>query len=363
MEQTRMQGVSIAPVTGAGSFSVIMAEPSALCFIFQGAMAWRLSRRTGPAMTTGLPFDDFRTLLKALPGPDEAARARAARRSAELSAQGPALGRLASLAEWLAAWTGRQPQVVRPLVALFAGSHASVAASRAETQAMVEHAAAGGAMVCQLCAANDLGLKIFDLALHLPAGDIAREPALDERGCAATMAFGMEAIAGGIDLVCVGAIGVGGAFSAAALMAALHGGSAADWTGDHAAGVEQALATHDGHLKDPLEALRRLGGRELAAIAGAILAARMEKIPVILDGYAALAAAAVLKAAEPSALDHCLLGHVSAEPGMAKAAAALGLKPLLDLSLGDGEGAGAALAAGIVRNAALVHSGMAVRNR
>jgi nicotinate-nucleotide--dimethylbenzimidazole phosphoribosyltransferase len=253
--------------------------------------------------------------------------------------------------------------VVRPLVALFAGSHASVAASRAETQAMVEHAAAGGAMVCQLCAANDLGLKIFDLALHLPAGDIAREPALDERGCAATMAFGMEAIAGGIDLVCVGAIGVGGAFSAAALMAALHGGSAADWTGDHAAGVEQALATHDGHLKDPLEALRRLGGRELAAIAGAILAARMEKIPVILDGYAALAAAAVLKAAEPSALDHCLLGHVSAEPGMAKAAAALGLKPLLDLSLGDGEGAGAALAAGIVRNAALVHSGMAVRNR
>jgi nicotinate-nucleotide--dimethylbenzimidazole phosphoribosyltransferase len=294
-------------------------------------------------MTTGLPFDDFRTLLKALPGPDEAARARAARRSAELSAQGPALGRLASLAEWLAAWTGRQPQVVRPLVALFAGSHASVAASRAETQAMVEHAAAGGAMVCQLCAANDLGLKIFDLALHLPAGDIAREPALDERGCAATMAFGMEAIAGGIDLVCVGAIGVGGAFSAAALMAALHGGSAADWTGDHAAGVEQALATHDGHLKDPLEALRRLGGRELAAIAGAILAARMEKIPVILDGYAALAAAAVLKAAEPSALDHCLLGHVSAEPGMAKAAAALGLKPLLDLSLGDGEGAGAAL--------------------
>lgn len=312
-------------------------------------------------MTTGLPFDDFRTLIKALPGPDAAARDRAAARGTRLSAQGPALGRLGGIAEWLAAWTGRDPQVVRPLVALFAGTHRGVPGSRGETQAMVEHAAAGGAMVCQLCAANDLGLKIFDLALHLPVGDIAEEPALDERGCAATMAFGMEAIAGGIDLVCIGAIGVGGTLSAAALMAALHGGPASQWTQAHAPAVERALARHEGHLKDPLEALRRLGGRELAAIAGAILAARMEKIPVILDGYAGLAAAAVLKAAEPTAIDHCLLGHVSDEPGVAKAASVLGLAPLLDLSLGDGEGAGAALAAGIVKNAALVHSGMAPR--
>ena len=312
-------------------------------------------------MTTGLPFDDFRNLLKALPGPDEAARARAADRTAKLSAQGPALGRLGAVAEWLAAWTGRDPQVLRPLVALFAGTHRGVAGSREETQAMVEHAAAGGAMVCQLCAANDLGLKIFDLALHMPVGDIAVEPALDERGCAATMAFGMEAVAGGIDLVCVGAIGVGGALSAAALMAALHGGPASDWTETHAQAVERALAFHGGNLKDPLEALRRLGGRELAAIAGAILAARMEKVPVVLDGYASLAAAAVLKAAATDALDHCLLGHVSREPGMTRAAAALGLRPLLDLSLGDGEGAGAALAAGIVKNAAAVHAGMALR--
>lgn len=310
-------------------------------------------------MTTGLPFDDFRTLLKALPGPNEAARARAAARDAQLSAQGPALGRLGGIAEWLAAWTGRDPQIVRPLVALFAGTHRDVAGSREKTQAMVEHAAAGGAMVCQLCAANDLGLKIFDLALHLPVGNIAEEAALDERGCAATMAFGMEAIAGGIDLVCVGAIGVGANRSAAALMAALHGGPAAQWSEEHAASVERALEHHGSHLRDPLEALRRLGGREHAALAGAILAARMEKIPVILDGYASLAAAAVLKAADAGAIDHCLLGHVSTEPGMVRAAGALGLRPLLDLSLGDGEGAGAALAAGVVKNAALVHSGMA----
>lgn len=314
-------------------------------------------------MTSGLPFDDFRALLKTLPEPDESARARVASRTAELSAQGVSLGRLGDIAGWLAAWTGRNPQVLRPMVALFAGTHGLAPAAGQQTQAMIEHAAAGGALVNQLCAASDLGLKVFDLALHLPVGDIAVEPALDERGCAVTMAFGMEAVAGGIDLICVGSVGIGGTVSAAAIMAALFGGQGADWgaPGADAAIVDAALALHGAHLKDPFEVLRRLGGREFAAIAGAILAARVEKIPVILDGYVSLAAAAILQTARPSALDHCLLGHVSVAPGMAKAADRMGLKPLLDLSLGDGEGAGAALAAGIVKNAALVHSGMALR--
>src|SRR5690606_10760059 len=186
-----------------------------------------------------------------------------------------------------------------------------------------------GAAVNQLCAAGDLGLKIFDLALHMPVGDIAVEPALDERGCAATMAFGMEAVAGGIDLACLGGVGVGSSVSAAALMAAVFGGSGADWAKDEAGAaiVDRALALHGANLNDPLEALRRLGGREIAALAGAILAARTEKVPVVLDGYASLAAAAVLQAAEPSAAAHCLLGHVSTEPGMARAAARMGLEP------------------------------------
>lgn len=314
--------------------------------------------------TSGLPFDDYRTLLRTLPGQNEDARARAAERNARLSAQGPSLGRIGEIAEWLAAWTGRDPAVLRPLVAIYAGTHAIALDGIARTQAMIEHAAAGGAAVNQICAAQDLGLKIFDLALHLPVGDIRLEPALDERGCAATMAFGMEAVAGGIDLLCLAAVGEGGNVSAAAIMAAMLGGSGADWTSspDEAAMVDAALAMHGANLKDPLEALRRLGGREIAALAGAILAARVEKVPAIIDGYAGLAAAAVLRAAEASAIDHCLLGHVSSEPGMARAAGAMGLKPVLDLSLGDGEGIGAALAAGVVRSAALVHSGMALRS-
>jgi nicotinate-nucleotide--dimethylbenzimidazole phosphoribosyltransferase len=116
---------------------------------------------------------------------------------------------------------------------------------------------------------------------------------------------------------------------------------------------------HQAHLKDPLEVLRRLGGREIAAMAGAILAARMEKIPVIIDGFVASSAAAILYAANPEAIDHCLFGHVSAEPGHRLLLAKLGKEPLLDLGMRLGEGTGAALAASIVKAAAQCHSGMA----
>lgn len=191
---------------------------------------------------------------------------------------------------------------------------------------MVENFAAGGAAINQICVANDLGLKIFDLALDYPTGDITCEPALSERDCAATMAFGMEAIAGGTDLLCVGEMGIGNTTIAAAINLALYGGTAEEWTGPGTgsegdvmarkiAAVKAAVEFHKDHLSDPLEIMRRLGGREIAAIAGAILAARVQRIPVLIDGYVATAAAALLKAANSSALDHCLIGHVSGEPG------------------------------------------------
>jgi nicotinate-nucleotide--dimethylbenzimidazole phosphoribosyltransferase len=235
---------------------------------------------------------------------------------------------------------------------------------------MVENFAAGGAAINQICIANDLGLKVFDLALEHPTADITEEPAMDERTCAATMAFGMEAIAGGTDLLCIGEMGIGNTTIAAAIALALFGGTAEDWvgpgtgsTGDllqrKLAAVRQAVALHQAHLKDPLEVLRRLGGREIAAMAGAILAARMEKIPVIIDGFVASSAAAILYAANPEAIDHCLFGHVSAEPGHRLLLAKLGKEPLLDLGMRLGEGTGAALAASIVKAAAQCHSGMA----
>jgi nicotinate-nucleotide--dimethylbenzimidazole phosphoribosyltransferase len=322
-----------------------------------------------------MPFDDFRELLRNLPGPDEQAEAAARERDGHLTKPPGALGRLEEIAFWLAAWTGRPPAVNRPLVAVFAGNHGVTKQGvspfpASVTEQMVANFAAGGAAINQMCVAQDLGLKVFDLALQIPTGDITEEAALSERDCAATMAFGMESIAGGTDLLCIGEMGIGNTTIAAAICHGLYGGAAADWVGPGTGAVgeglkrkieavEKAVAFHKPHLKDPLELLRRLGGREIAAMAGAILAARMERIPVILDGYVTGAAAAVLHAANPAALEHCIAGHVSAEPGHALLLERLGKKPLLSLGMRLGEGTGAALAAGIVRAAALCHSGMA----
>ncbi len=327
-------------------------------------------------MTSGLPFDDFRILLQTLPGPDTAAVEAVRKRDAVLTKPPGALGRLEAIAEWLAAWTGRSPPAVtRPLVAVFAGNHGVTKHGvspypAAVTQQMVANFAAGGAAINQICIAHDIGLKVFDLALDIPTGDITCEPALDERSCAATMAFGMEAIQGGVDLLCIGEMGIGNTTVAAALFHGIFGGKAEDWTGPGTGAqgeglarkidaVRTAVAFHKDHLGDPLEALRRLGGREIAAMAGAILAARMQKVPVVVDGYVATAAAAVLNAANPAALDHCLFGHVSAEPAHRRALEIMGKTPLLDLGMRLGEGTGAALAAGIVKAAALCHCGMA----
>lgn len=324
---------------------------------------------------SGLPFDDFRELLRNLPGPDSAALVTARDRDAQLTKPPGALGRLEEIAFWLAAWTGRAPAVNRPLVAIFAGNHGVTRQGvtpfpSSVTAQMVENFAAGGAAINQICVSHDLGLKVFDLALEYPTGDITEEAALSERDCAATMAFGMEAVAGGTDLLCIGEMGIGNTTIAAAINLALYGGTAEEWVGPGTgsqgavlarkiAAVEKAVALHGDHLSDPFEVLRRLGGREIAAMAGAILAARMQKIPVIIDGYVATTAAAILKAANPAALDHCLIGHVSAEPGHMKAIEMLGKTPLLALGMRLGEGTGAALAAGIVKAAAACHSGMA----
>lgn len=326
--------------------------------------------------TSGLPFDDFRELISQLPEASEFAGEAVREREARLSKPVGSLGRLEEIAEWLAAWSGKaKPQIMRPLVAIFAGNHGVLAQGvssepQSLTMDMVNNFAAGGAAINQICIANDLGLKVFDLALEHPTEDITVTAAMDERTCAATMAFGMEAIAGGTDLLCIGEMGVGNTTIAAAISLALFGGQAEDWVslaaGEDAsvlpakiAAVKKAVVLNEGNLRDPLEVLRRLGGRELAAITGAILAARAEKIPVLIDGYVASAAAAILLAMNGDALDHCLFSHVSSEPGHRLLLEKMGKAPLLDLNISLGSGTGAALAAGLVKTAAQCHVSMA----
>jgi len=324
---------------------------------------------------TGLPFDDIRNLVKDIPGPDVDAVAACRAREGQLTKPPGALGRLENLTEWLCAWQGRHPpKAERVVVAVFAGNHGVVAQGvtaypQEVTMQMVANFQGDGAAVNQICKGFDLGLKVFELALERPTRDITQDAALDEAECAATMAYGMEATEG-CDILCVGEMGIGNTTIAAAICHGLFGGEAQDWVGPgtgvdsdglkrKADAVRRAVALHKAHLGDPLEVLRRLGGRELAAMAGAVLAARLQRIPVILDGYVATAAAAVLHALRPDALDHCVAGHLSAEPAHRRLLERLGLKPILALDMRLGEGSGAALAAGIVKAAANLHNGMA----
>jgi nicotinate-nucleotide--dimethylbenzimidazole phosphoribosyltransferase len=322
------------------------------------------------------PFDDIRALIKAMPGPDEAAVAAVRAREAELTKPAGSLGRLEDIVAWLAAWQGvARPHVDQPLVAVFAGNHGVVAQGvspfpSSVTQAMVANFTTGGAAINQICKTFDLSLKVFELALEVPTGDITTGPALDEKACAATMAFGMEALASGADLLCLGEMGIGNTTVAAAIYHALWGGKAEDWVGRgtgvddaglkrKADAVSRAVALHRQHLSDPLEILSRLGGREIAAIGGAILAARIQRVPVLLDGFVVCAAAAILHALDPTALDHCLAAHVSAESAHVEVLRRLGKRPILDLGMRLGEGSGAALAVGIVKSALACHLGMA----
>ena len=323
----------------------------------------------------GTPFDDIRRLIATMPGPDEDAVEAVRARDRQLTKPAGSLGRLEWLPEWVAAWQGRSPSIDRPMVCVFAGSHGVVARGVSAfppevNRQMLENFAAGGAAINQICAELGLGFKVFDLAIDLPTNDIVEDAAMDEKSCVATMAFGMESLAGGTDLLAVGEMGIGNTTIAAAIYTALYGGDAAHWVGRGTgvddegvkrkiAAVEGAIARHREHLGDPLEVLRRLGGREIAAIAGAILAARLQRIPVILDGYVTTAAAAILHAIHPATLDHCVAGHLSAEGVHQDVLQRLGKIPLLALGMRLGEGSGAALAAGIVKTSVTVHRNMA----
>ena len=326
-------------------------------------------------MSAVRPLDDIRDLVAGMPKADEAQRAAARARQAELTKPAGSLGRLEEIAEFLAAWQGGAPHCDSPLVAVFAGNHGVTAQGVSPfppsvTEAMVANFTSGGGAINQICKTFDISLKVYELALSQPTGDITEEAAMDERTCAGTVAFGMEALASQPDLLCLGEMGIGNTTIAAAILHALYGGEAEDWvgrgTGVDDAGLERkadavrrAVALHREALGDPLEVLRRLGGREIAAMAGAIVAARYQKTPVLLDGFVVTSAAAVLHAIDPTALDHCLAGHVSAENAHAEALKRIGKAPLLSLGMRLGEGSGAALAVGLVKAAVACHNGMA----
>ena len=321
-------------------------------------------------------FADFQDLLMLGPDGNEAAVEAVRARDAQLTKPAGSLGQLEYLVEFLARWQGKaSPTIEDPMVAIFAANHGVTdqgvsAFPREVTKQMVNNFTKGGAAISQICALHEINLRVFELALDMPTGDITVVPAMDERTCAATIAYGMEAIAGDVDLLCIGEMGIGNTTVAAAVYAGLYGGTGADWVGRgtgvddaglkrKADAVDRALLRHAGRLDTPFEVLANLGGREIAAMVGAIIATRHQKVPVIVDGFVATAAAAVAHAVAPGSVDHCLFAHVSAEPGHAKALQSMGKSGLLDLGMRLGEGTGAALAAVLCKTALHLHKNMA----
>ncbi len=319
---------------------------------------------------------DIAKLAETLPASDAAAAEAARARQNSLTKPPGSLGRLEELAEFMAAWRGTaRPEIWRAQALVFAGNHGICAQGvnpypQEVTAQMVANFESGGAAINQLCAANGADLSVVALDLDRPTGDFTEGPAMEETDCLDALWQGASAVDEGADILILGEMGIGNSTVAAALAAACFGGPVAEWvgpgTGSDTAGIarkvdaiERGLLRHEGLAGNAPAILAALGGREQAAICGAVLAARAARIPVILDGFICTAAAAVLHATDKRLLDHCLVGHASAEPGHRRLLSAINKRPVLEFDMRLGEGSGAALALGIVRAALACHNGMA----
>ncbi|MFW5858602.1 MAG: nicotinate-nucleotide--dimethylbenzimidazole phosphoribosyltransferase [Planctomycetota bacterium] len=307
------------------------------------------------------------------------------------------LGRLEELARWFCRIRGTdRPGMPRARICTFAGDHGvaqrSVSAfPQAVTAQMVRNMLAGGAAVNVLAAESGAGVEVIDVGVADPlegapeqlvrrkvrpgTADLSRGPAMTTDQAHSALAVGIEraqqAAADGIDLLGTGEMGIANTTAASALFAALLGLEAGaicgrgtgidDVTLAHKiVVVEQALARHRCDADtDPLKVLARLGGLEIAAIAGLVLGAAAQRIPVLVDGFISCAGALVAWRLAPSARDYCMFSHRSAENGHAAACAATGARPLLDLDLRLGEGTGAALAMHLVSAAIAAYTRMA----
>lgn len=317
----------------------------------------------------------FRSLLAAQPGGDVKAVAAAVARNGQLTKPPAALGRLEDLAIWYAGWRGTdRPTISAPQIIVFAGNHGiaaqGVSAFPPEVTAqMVLNFQHGGAAINQLARTFGAKLDVHALSLDTPTADFTQTAAMSEQGLCDALLTGWHAVDETADVLVTGEMGIGNTTSAAALAAALFGGDASIWTG-RGTGVDDAgfanktrvvaegVALHAGQ-GDGLEMLRRLGGRELAGMAGAIARARSLRIPVVLDGFICCAAAACLAKTVVGSLDHCVAGHLSAEGAHARMLDALDKRPLLSLGLRLGEASGAALSLGVLKGAVACLSGMA----
>jgi nicotinate-nucleotide--dimethylbenzimidazole phosphoribosyltransferase len=328
-----------------------------------------------PAQSTHFQtLDQLRDACLNLPTGNASAADAVRARQMQLTKPPSSLGRLEETVAWLAEWgTSSPPRLDRVDILVFAGNHGVTARGvspfpAAVTAQMVSNFNAGGAAINQIARSVSAELNVIALDLDNPTADFTHAPAMDDTAFLAAVTAGYGAVRD-VDVICLGEMGIGNTTAAAALVAGLFGGDGKLGAGrateiaqrglaPKPPAIDEALTTHAAILHDPLRAAAALGGRELAALLGAALAARHRRIPVLMDGFVCTAALAPLARLRGDALAHVLPGHLSAEVGHRALLEMLGLKPLLDLGMRLGEGSGAALAVSVLRAAVACYSGM-----
>ena len=308
-----------------------------------------------------------------LPIYDTAAAAAAMTRQNSLTKPAGALGRLEELAVFMAGWQRcERPEITKAQALIFAGNHGICNQGvnpfpQEVTAQMVANFVAGGAAINQLSRASGAELSVVALDLEHPTQDFTKEPAMQPAETLEAMQRGAAAVDSEASVLVLGEMGIGNSTIAAALAYACFGGTPGQWvgrgTGSDSEGQQlKARVIEDGVTRHKpargMAMLAALGGREQAAICGAVLEARVHSIPVILDGYICTAAVAPLFDTSPTFLDHCLVGHASVEPGHVHLLEAMNKEPILSMNMALGEGSGAALALGVLRAALECHNGM-----
>ncbi len=327
--------------------------------------------------------------------PNDDARRAAEQRQQNLTKPPGALGRLEELAICLAALQGTPtPKADRVHVTVFAGDHGVVAEGvsafpQAVTGEMIRNFVRGGAAISVLSRNLDAVLEVVDLGTAEDLGPIdrvlrnrigpgtanlAQGPAMTESQLDAALAAGRAAVRrakdAGAHLFIGGEMGIGNTTAASALVCALLGAAPAEVTGAgtgldsegiarKATVIRRALALHGPALSAPLEILRRLGGFEIAALAGSYIACAQMGLPALVDGFITSSAALCAERLLPGMREWLLFSHASAEPGHRAILSAFDARPILDLQMRLGEASGAAVAAPIVRLACALHNGMA----
>lgn len=311
------------------------------------------------------PLDDFRKLIDSVPPKDDACADHVRQILAGFPGPAPVLGTFEEDLQWLAGWQKRKvPFIARPLVAVFAGTHdvasnfmtgklTKIARQRVDGLTSMKAAVRG------IAGDMNAAFKVYEMGVEHSVPDITQQPSLSEKDCAGAIAFGMEVVAEGADVIALGNAGTGSATAAAAIALALYGGAADYWAGahDHSAkdrikAVENAIGAQDLSGGDALNYLQYFGGRDIAGLVGAIIAARHQSIPVILDGFVVCTAAAIIHAINPAAIDHCMAGSITSEPAHEALLDRIGCRPRHNFGISLGDGTGAALSMQILKSAA-----------